>query len=85
MASSKIGQLRRMDDLVIAVRGDDYAGASGHGCQEVAGLLEHLLQFTWGATEEVMHLAEVYNIKINRFGEVVDIEAVALLGGDATG
>ena len=85
MAGSKIGQLHRTDDLVVAVRGDDYPGASGHGGQEVAGLLEHSLQFAWGAAEEVVHLAELYRVKVSRSGEVVDKEAVPLLGGDAPG
>ena len=85
MTRSKIGKLRRTDDLMIAIRGDDYSGASGHTGQEVAGLLEHSLQFTWGTAEEVLHLSEFYSIKVNRFGEVVDMEAVPLLGGYAAG
>ena len=64
---------------------DDHAGVGGEVAEQPGGVLQHLLELAVGLLEERPHLHGVLAAEARRLAEVVDEEAVALLGGDPAG
>ena len=84
-------QRRQADELDGAdgggvVRGtDDHGGVGGQLGEQARGPLEHRLHFAVDLLEELCHLAALDGPEDARAGQVVDEEAVALVGRDAAG
>ena len=82
-------ELHRADGGRLVARPDDDRGVVGHGGQEPAGVLQHLLQLAVGLLEEGLHLLPPGGGQLTGTGvepgQLVDEEAVALVGRDATG
>ena len=66
-------------------RADDDAGVGGEVAEQARGVLQHLLELAVGLLEERAHLHGVVAAEAGGLAEVVDEEAVALLGGDPAG
>ncbi len=68
------------------VRGtDDHGGAVGQVGEEPGGLVEHLLDLAVGVVEELADLLSADRVERAGAAQVVDEEAVALVGRDAAG
>ena len=67
----------------VAGRGSDHdAGVGGEVAEEPGRVLQHLFELAVGLLEERAHLHGVLSAEAGGLSEVVDEEAVALLGGD---
>ena len=69
----------------LGLRADDDGGVVGEPGEQVGRAVEHLLEAAVGGGEEVADLRPASLVERARGGEVVDEEAVALVGGDPPG
>ena len=77
--------LRRADRGRLVGRAHDHACVLGEVGEQAAGVVQHLLELAVGAGEELAHLLRLARAEVARLGELVDEEAVALVGGNAPG
>ena len=78
-------ELDRADRRVAGGGPDHDAGVGGEVAEEPGRVLQHLLELAVGLLEERAHLHGVLPAEAGGLPEVVDEEAVALLGGDPAG
>ena len=76
-------QLHRAHDPPFVRRRDDDGGVVGEVGEQTAGVVQHLLDLTVRPGEELADLLELHRRQSARGRELVDEEAVALVGGDA--
>ena len=84
-AGTETHQLDRADGGRIVGGPDHHGGAVGQIGEQARGPLEHELDLPVGVVEELTNLVAPARIERARFGQMVDEEPVALVGGDAPG
>ena len=78
-------ELHRPHDGGLVGRADHHGGAVRQVGEQARGALEHQLDLPVGVIEELSHLLAAARVEGARCAEVVDEEAVALVGRDAAG